>query len=108
MRFSYSVNPIDSNRTFTCADIRNGIKDSVTIRMYITDLFGNQSYCDTKLFLQDGAQDSCKNKFTNGGIISGLVSTNNSSVLQNAHLELLKSDVMFGSINSEKPDHLLL
>lgn len=102
LRFSYSTNPIDSNRTFTCADIRNGIKDSVIVRMYITDLFGNQSYCDTKLFLQDGAQDSCKNKFTNGGIISGLVSTNNSSVLQNAHMDLFKSDVMFGSINSEK------
>lgn len=105
LRYSYSTNVNDTLRTYTCADIDNGRQDTLNVRMYVTDLDGNQNFCDTKLFLQDNGGNPggfCNDKFTNGGIISGLVNAGNGSVLQNAHLELLKTDVMFGQINSER------
>ncbi|MBK8483988.1 MAG: T9SS type A sorting domain-containing protein [Saprospiraceae bacterium] len=102
LRFSFTTNPNDSIKRFTCADIFNGIRDTIEITLYITDLDGNQTFCKTSLLLQDNNGNICPNKFTNGGIIAGLINTTTNSVLQNAHLELLKSDIMFGSINSDK------
>ncbi|HEX5626018.1 MAG TPA: T9SS type A sorting domain-containing protein [Saprospiraceae bacterium] len=101
LRFSYSSNVNDSIRLFTCADIDNGIQDTILIDLYVTDLDGNQTFCKTSLILQDN-QNVCPNRYTNGGVISGLVNTTNSSVLQNAHMELFKKDLMFGTINSER------
>ncbi len=101
LRFSYSTNVNDTIRTYTCANIRNGIQDSVIVTMYVTDLDGNQNFCTTKLILQD-PQNVCPNTLTNGGMIEGLINTSNGSVLQNAHMELLKTDVMFGQINTER------
>jgi hypothetical protein len=103
LRYSYTTNVNDTIRTYTCADIRNGVLDSVNVTMYVTDLDGNQNFCNTKLYLQDPPQtNTCPNRFTNGGMIEGLINTSNGSVLQNAHMELLKTDVMFGQINSER------
>lgn len=105
LRFSYSTNVNDTVHTYTCADIKNGRQDTITITMYVTDLDGNQSFCTTKLILQDNGGNPggvCADKFTNGGIIAGLVNAGNGTVLQNAHLELLKTDVMYGLINSER------
>lgn len=101
LKFSYSINISDSVRTFTCADIENGIADTLDITVYITDLWNNQSFCNTKLILQDNG-NACPNRFTNGGMISGLVSTSNQAVLQNAHLDLLKDGLTVGTINSER------
>jgi hypothetical protein len=103
LRFSFSINPNDSIHRFTCADIFNGIKDTIDITLYVTDLDGNQNFCKTTLLLQDnGTPGACPNKFTNGGIIAGLINAGNGSVLQNAHLQLQKTNVMFAQINSEK------
>ena len=101
LRYSYSTNVNDTLRTYGCADIFNGIQDTIDVTMYVTDLDGNTNFCLTKLLLQD-PQNLCPNKFTNGGIIAGLINAGNGSVLQNAHMELLKTDLMFGQINSEK------
>ncbi len=106
LKFSYTSNIKDSVRVFTCADIDNGVVDTIEVTVYVTDLWGNQSNCRTKLILQDNG-DVCPNRFSNGGIISGLISTNNQSVLQNAHLELLKNGTLFGSINSERSGNYL-
>ncbi len=101
LKFSFSSIVSDSVRTYTCADIQNGIQDTIDVNMYVTDGWNNQSFCRTVLILQD-PQNVCPNRFTNGGIISGLVSTNNQSVLQNAKLELYKEGLLVGAINSER------
>ncbi|MBK9108190.1 MAG: T9SS type A sorting domain-containing protein [Saprospiraceae bacterium] len=101
LKFSFSSSISDSVRTYTCADIDNGIADTIDVTIYITDLWNNQTFCKTKLILQDNG-NACPNRFTNGGLISGLVSTSNQAVLQNAHLDLLKDGLTVGSINSEK------
>ena len=101
LKFSFTTNIKDSVRVFTCADIDNGVVDTIEVTVYVTDLWGNQSNCRTKLILQDNG-NACPNRFTNGGMISGLISTNNQSVLQNAHMDLLKDGQVVGVINSEK------
>lgn len=102
LKFSYSSNVADSVRTFTCADIDNGISDTINITVYVTDGWNRQAICNTVMILQDNSGNVCPNRFTNGGMISGLISTSNSSVLQNAHLDLFNEGKVVGAINSER------
>lgn len=55
LQFSFSAAQIQSARTFTCADIPDGISENIPLRMYVTDERGNQDYCDVELVLQDNA-----------------------------------------------------
>lgn len=59
LRFSFSSDPNDRFRTFTCDDL--GLND---IEMWVTDSLGNQDFCKTTITIQNnGAQiPDCKRK----------------------------------------------
>jgi hypothetical protein len=48
--FSWSPDPLDQRRTFTCEDIGYN-----PVSMYVTDNFGNQSYCNVTLVIQNNS-----------------------------------------------------
>mgnify|MGYP002397506279 CR=1 FL=1 len=67
LKYSFTVNVRDSSKVFTCADIPNGISDTIDVEIYITDNAGNQDVCRTKLILQDNS-NACPDVPTFGTI----------------------------------------
>ncbi|MBK9108191.1 MAG: hypothetical protein IPM92_07340 [Saprospiraceae bacterium] len=73
LKYSFTTSIADSSRVFTCADIANGISDTIEVNVYITDNAGNQDVCKTKLILQDNS-NVCPDMITLGsasGFIKG-------------------------------------
>ncbi len=60
LRFSFSPDPEDSNRTYSCADIPNGRFNSFELQVFVTDPSGNQESCRVTLELQDNVS-ACEN-----------------------------------------------
>lgn len=98
LRYSFSTNVRDTARTFTCADIPNGIKRDTVVRIYVTDNFGNQEFCITTLTLQDNAGNACPNRV--GGTIAGLVSANTVEPLKNADIQVVHNQNLLMSMNT--------
>jgi len=99
MRYSFSANVNDTTKTFTCANIPNGVSKDTTVRIYVTDLEGNQAFCTTTLTLQDNAGNSCPNRL-NGGTVSGLIAASTNSPLKGTMIELMKSNGKLGEITT--------
>jgi hypothetical protein len=72
--FSFSSDITDVSRVFSCADIENGVFDTLEIEMWVTDLAGNQEFCNTHLILQDN-QDICPDATPELFDIAGMVRT---------------------------------
>lgn len=89
LRYSFSANVNDTVRTYTCADIPNGITRDTVVKIYVTDNDGNNEFCSPTLTLQDNLGNVCPNKV--GGTISGLVSANKTEPLKNADISVLQS-----------------
>ncbi len=77
--YSFTSNVRDSSRTFTCADIANGVSDTVDVSIYVTDEAGNQDVCHTKVILQDN-NDVCPNRNVNTANIAGLIKLNDNEM----------------------------
>jgi hypothetical protein len=77
LKFSFSSNPADSFKLYTCADIANGIADTLDVYIYVTDKAGNQDVCKTTLILQDN-QDVCPDVPNLGGIGGNIKNYGNS------------------------------
>ncbi|MBK8701332.1 MAG: T9SS type A sorting domain-containing protein [Saprospiraceae bacterium] len=75
LRFSFSPDPTQMSKTFTCEHIGKN-----KVRMYVTDSKGNQSYCEVELDIQNNGANikDCKpkptvvasKKFTASGLVS--------------------------------------
>ena len=85
--FSFSEDTSETNRTFTCDDIENGIADTIELVIYVTDEAGNQDFCITRLILQDN-QDICPDKTTLNGMIAGLVATQGAENMKDVEVVL--------------------
>jgi len=59
LRLSLSPNPNMSSMTFTCDDMTSSTT-TFDVTMYVTDAFGNQDFCTTKLVVQDN-NNNCPN-----------------------------------------------
>ncbi len=55
---SFSANPNDQSRTFTCDDVANGIIDTILIDIYFIDSDQNFDFCTSRLIIQDNS-DIC-------------------------------------------------
>jgi hypothetical protein len=54
LKFSFdSLSTGARGRTFTCANIKNGVAESIPLRVYVFDQSNNREYCDVILQLQD-------------------------------------------------------
>nr|HMU05101.1 T9SS type A sorting domain-containing protein [Saprospiraceae bacterium] len=61
---------------FDCADIPDGVSQSIMLDMTVTDESGNQDFCPVELILQDNA-NLCPDLITNGSVSGRIVSLNN-------------------------------
>ena len=90
LTFSFSDDITDTNASFTCADIENGIVDTIPLQMWVTDSEGNQAYCPVSLILQDN-HDLCldatgfSREWANLG---GRVATENNEMLDQTGITL--------------------
>ncbi len=90
LRFSFSSNPGNASRTYTCSQIPNGISQEFDVRVYVTDQAGNQDYCDTKVIIQDGLGNACPDNLGGGttGNLAGNIFNEAHSNVENAMVTL--------------------
>ncbi|HZV69182.1 MAG TPA: T9SS type A sorting domain-containing protein [Saprospiraceae bacterium] len=65
LKYSFSANPYDASRTFTCDDV-----GTVPIQVWVTDEYGNSDYCTTFIKITDNAS-TCGSMH----LVSGAVTT---------------------------------
>jgi len=85
--FTYSQDINDVSRVFSCDDIENGILDTIEIEMWVTDLAGNQEFCNTYLILQDN-QDICPDAAPIVYDIAGMVLNQDDEVIEGVEVSL--------------------
>lgn len=80
LTFSFSSNVNETGRTYTCDDIGQQI-----VQMWVTDLAGNQDFCETFVIVQDNM-----NACDPGGnpLISGLIETEDNEGVANVNVQL--------------------
>lgn len=75
---------------FDCSNINNGIAQTIPLRMYVFDSYGNYEYCDVKLHLQDSrANNACEDKDTDGGNVNGRIVSTDDEGLDNFEVKLM-------------------
>jgi len=94
LRFSFSSDVNYTSRVFSCDDIANGILDTIDIEMWVTDLAGNQEYCNTYLILQDN-QDICLDVEPDLYDIAGMVMTPDNQALSSVSVKLETGNVEY-------------
>ncbi|MBX7163622.1 MAG: T9SS type A sorting domain-containing protein [Saprospiraceae bacterium] len=79
LRYSFSSDPKNTSRVFTCADLGKN-----QVEIWVTDTFGNQSFCKTTIEIQNNNAKipNCKRDSLTGGgtsslILSGKILTSN-------------------------------
>ena len=80
--YSFSSDVQDTSFTITCADIENGIAAAISLQIWVTDLEGNQDYCEVQIIIQDNG-NVCPDGNIKGRI-SGLVKTRTDELLTDA------------------------
>ncbi|MBK7410630.1 MAG: T9SS type A sorting domain-containing protein [Saprospirales bacterium] len=78
--FSYSPDINDVCRIFTCDDLGQN-----PVQIWVTDIYGNQDYCETFLVLQDNL-NLCNS--ANGPILAGAVATEGQAGVEGVNVEV--------------------
>jgi hypothetical protein len=106
LRYSFSSNPSDASRTYTCAQIINGISQSFDVRIYVTDESGNQDYCDTKVIIQDGIGNACPDNLGGGttGNLAGSIFNEANNKVENAMVTLNANMPSMPKYEMTRPD----
>jgi len=91
LRYSFSSNTGDIVRRITCDSLANGIVDTFSYQMWVTDLDGNQDYCTVTIIIQDN-QDRCPDTGNLTSQVSGLIKTVNTEEVENVEVNLLHND----------------
>lgn len=87
--FSFSTNVHDNVRVITCDSIENGVAQSFTYDLYVTDEWGNQERCTVTFIVQDNA-DGCQDNDIKGKI-AGKVVTQKDKFLPDAEIDITAS-----------------
>ncbi|MEP7321531.1 MAG: hypothetical protein ABI761_06415 [Saprospiraceae bacterium] len=91
LKFSFSKDPLDANKTLTCANILNGKEQSVQVEIWVTDEAGKQDFCSTYLLLQDnGGQPggTCTDTSAALASITGRLYTENQEGVEFSNVEI--------------------
>jgi len=92
LRYSFNAAGTQPALEFTCADIPNGIAESIPLQMYVIDSDGNSEYCDVILELQDNGANACEDVAGAQGRISGMVMDKELQGIDNIAVELKNMD----------------
>ncbi|HMQ07515.1 MAG TPA: dockerin type I domain-containing protein [Saprospiraceae bacterium] len=57
--FSFSMDTAYKSRVITCEEIPNGISQEILLEIWVTDLEGNQDFCEARVLVQDN-HDVCE------------------------------------------------
>jgi hypothetical protein len=79
LSFSFSDDPSDQMRTFTCAQ-----EGQSTVKVWLTDEAGNQSSCETFLIVQDPLSNCEDNEIT----LAGTIERSNGSGVEGVRVQL--------------------
>ncbi len=80
LKYSFSANPWEASRTFTCDDL-----GTVPIQIWVHDEYGNKDYCTTFIKINDNS-GACSNM----NIVQGLVTTFTEIALPQAEAAMFK------------------
>jgi Cohesin domain/Dockerin type I domain len=74
LKYSFTADGLQPSKSFTCADVPNGVSATIPLKMYVIDSDGNSEFCDVKLVLQDSpTKNACPNTGNLTATISGKV-----------------------------------
>ncbi len=90
LRFSFDSAGNDTVRTFTCANVPNGIVGEVPLRLYVTDALGNQDFCNVIVTVSDRVNDSCPDNVGNSAI-SGIISDEEGMVVKDIDVTIVNN-----------------
>jgi hypothetical protein len=85
LKFSFSVNPNDSIKTFVCNDLDKGINLSKELNIYVTDLVGNYEFCKVNIQIQD-PNNACKDTELKANITGSIFSPSAQKMIQNVEI----------------------
>ncbi|MBK8110048.1 MAG: T9SS type A sorting domain-containing protein [Saprospiraceae bacterium] len=89
LKFSFNATGSQPARTFTCADVPNGVSATIPLKMYVIDQDGNSEFCDVRLILQDSPNKNvCPNVGNLTATISGKVINKTATGFENIAVEL--------------------
>jgi hypothetical protein len=91
LRFSFSSDVNDTERVFTCDDITNGVAESFELEMWVTDLDGNQDFCNVTLVIMDNV-DACEDAPNASASLAGLIIDEMHRGMPDFEVELEKDD----------------
>ncbi|MEZ4909843.1 MAG: HYR domain-containing protein [Saprospiraceae bacterium] len=83
---SFSESSIIPSKTFTCADILNGVSQDKNVVIWFVDESGNKAYCTSVLSLQDN-NDACPNS-TQIANLGGKISTELGESIDSVNVDL--------------------
>ena len=83
---SFSSNPEDTMREYTCADLGGQAEVQVPVQIWYTDSYGNQDFCTTYILLQANA--ACGQVAASKVGISGTISTEGRENVQSVEVVL--------------------
>ncbi len=87
--FAFDQNGVNTNITFTCADIPNGVATKILLDMYVIDSEGNFDFCTVTLILQDSqATNACTDGVDISGNLSGRIFNEDEVALEEAGVQL--------------------
>lgn len=87
LRLSFSPNVNDTIRTYSCDSV--GVK---TVRMYVTDIYGNQTFCQTTVDIQATAAQ-CPGTGTLLVNVAGKASTEKNESIEDVSVEMKGSEL---------------
>jgi hypothetical protein len=91
LRFSFSSDVNDTTRIFTCDDLTNGVAESFDLEMWVTDLDGNQDFCNVVLVIMDNV-NACEDDPNASANLSGLIRDEFNRGMPEFEVELEKDD----------------
>lgn len=101
--YAFNSSGTEQVRTYTCADIPNGIGEVIMIDMYVIDPDGNSSFCEVKLILQDNSGDYCQDQDARAAV-GGQIINNEGDALESIEVELMNSTMAEESVDMTETD----
>jgi len=91
LRFSFSSDVNYTERIFTCDDITNGVAETFALEMWVTDLDGNQDFCNVELIIMDNVQ-VCEDADDASASLSGFIVNEKFNGMPEFEVELAKDE----------------
>ena len=97
LNFSFSPNPDDRNKTFTCADLRDGVRTLIPLEVWVHDNAGNMDFCSVSVDLQDNGtgEGACPDTLAPSAAISGFIFTEQNEMVNNVAVQVTSAQPEF-------------